>query len=186
MGRQRQIQALCDDCACSIYNTRAPSLEYARRVAKLLFMTAAHESGGFRWRRQLGLGRFDNRGAFGLWQCERASIEDSIRFVRSAKRRALYHHCVDWLDAYDHDFPDLSLSEHDLNAITTVMQDNRGDPLACLMARLHYLKFPGAVPPNTAGMAAYAKQYYNTHLGKAVAADYLIAFEKYWPGDEKE
>ena len=89
----RVVRLLCDDCACSIYTSTAPSMAYADRVARLLFMTAAHESGGFRWRRQLGFSRDDDRGAFGLWQCEWQSIADSIRYVRTPKRVELYHRC---------------------------------------------------------------------------------------------
>ena len=177
----RAIQHLCGDCAVSIYGNRAPSMAYAERVCKLLFMTAAHESGGFRWRRQLGFGRLDTRGAFGLWQVERQSIEHSIRYIRHPARPELYGRCVTWLDQYDRDFPDLNLSEPSIIGICTVMQDPRGDALACLFARLHYLKFPAPVPSTLPAMADYAKKYYNTHLGKATPQDYLTAFERWWP-----
>lgn len=176
----KSIQLLCDDCACSIYGNNPPSPAYADRVARLLFMTAAHESGGFRWRRQLGFGRFDSRGAFGLWQSEWAAIEDSIRYVRQPKRVELYQRCVTWLDGYDKDFPDLNLGAVAKANILTVIQDARGDPLACLLARLHYLRFPEPVPATPPGIADYAKRLYNTRLGKATAAHYLTAYEKWW------
>ena len=176
----RVVRLLCDDCACSIYTSTAPSMAYADRVARLLFMTAAHESGGFRWRRQLGFSRDDDRGAFGLWQCEWQSIADSIRYVRTPKRVELYHRCVTWLDGYDKYFPELAVDEVSKNGILAVIQDSRGDPLSCLLARLHYLRVPEAVPATVQDMAVYAKRYYNTRLGKATAADYLSAYEKWW------
>ena len=48
---KQDILRLCRDCAASIYGTAPPSPQYAERVAKLLFMTAAHESLAFRFRR---------------------------------------------------------------------------------------------------------------------------------------
>jgi len=176
----RVVRLLCDDCACSIYTSTAPSMAYADRVARLLFMTAAHESGGFRGRRQLGFSRDDDRGAFGLWQCEWQSIADSIRYVRTPKRVELYNRCVNWLDGYDKYFPELDVNEVSKNGILAVIQDVRGDPLSCLLARLHYLRVPEAVPATVQDMALYAKAHYNTRLGKATASDYLSAYEKWW------
>jgi len=183
MAIAREIAHLCDDCACSIYGTRAPSAAYADCVSRLLFMTAAHESGGFKHRRQLGFGKADGRGAFGLWQCEWPSIEDSIKYVRQPKRAELYGRCVTWLDGYDRHFPELNLTTIAKLGILAVIQERRGDPLACLLARLHYMRNPEAVPETPQEQAAYAKRVYNTHLGAATAADYLRAYERYWPDD---
>jgi len=52
--------------------------------------------------------------------------------------------------------------------------------LSCLLARLHYLRVPEAVPATVQDMALYAKAHYNTRLGKATASDYLSAYEKWW------
>jgi hypothetical protein len=177
---KQDILRLCRDCAASIYGTAPPSPQYAERVAKLLFMTAAHESLAFRFRRQIGFRRETCTGAFGLWQCEWQSIADSIRYVRTPKRVELYNRCVTWLDGYDKYFPELAVDEVSKNGILAVIQDSRGDPLSCLLARLHYLRVPEAVPATVQDMAAYAKRYYNTRLGKATAADYLSAYEKWW------
>lgn len=174
------ILRLCRDCAASIYGTTPPSPEYAERVAKLLFMTSAHESGGFRYRRQIGFTRDSVTGAFGLWQCEWPSIADSIRFIRNPKRAELYGRCVTWLDGYDRQFPELALHDVAQRGILATIQDVRGDPLSCLLARLHYLRVPEAVPATVQEMAAYAKKYYNTRLGSATDADYFRAYERWW------
>lgn len=175
----RVVRLLCDDCACSIYTSTAPSMAYADRVARLLFMTAAHESGGFRWRRQLGFSRDDDRGAFGLWQCELASIEASIDLIHRPDRRPLRDRCLAWLDRWP-GLEDVDLSHRTLGIALLALQEPRGDPLSCLLARLHYLRVPEAVPATVQDMAAYAKRHYNTRLGKATAADYLSAYEKGW------
>lgn len=180
VSSSKVIALLCDDCACSIYGTRPPSAAYADAVARLLFMTAAHESGGFRYRRQIGFARDSVTGAFGLWQCEWPSIADSIRYIRNPQRAELYGRCVTWLDGYDKHFPELALHDVAQRGILATIQDVRGDPLSCLLARLHYLRVPEAVPATVQEMAAYAKKHYNTRLGKATAADYLSAYERYW------
>jgi hypothetical protein len=50
------------------------------------------------------------------------------------------------------------------------------DRLAVLFARLHYIKFPEAVPRTVSGQAEYWKRYYNTVLGKGTPEKYL----KHW------
>lgn len=175
-----RISRLCRDCASSIYGTRAPTAAYADNVARLLFMTAAHESGGFRHRRQLGFARFSAKGAFGLWQCELASVEDSIDYIRNASRRPLFERCMQWLDGWP-ELSDIDLSHRTAAFALLALQDPRGDPLSCLLARLHYVRDPQPVPATPPEMAAYAKRVYNTRLGAATAADYLRAYERYWP-----
>jgi len=143
-------------------------------------MRAAASAGAVNSAFRLGISRDDDRGAFGLWQCEWQSIADSIRYVRTPKRVELYHRCVTWLDGYDKYFPELALHDDAKRAILAVIQDVRGDPLSCLLARLHYLRVPEAVPATVQDMAVYAKAHYNTRLGKATASDYLRAYEKWW------
>jgi hypothetical protein len=47
------------------------------------------------------------------------------------------------------------------------------DRLACLMARLHYVRFAEAVPRDLQGQAAYWKKYYNTVAGKGTPKKYM-------------
>ena len=101
-------------------------------------------------------------------------IRDSIRYGRTPKRAELYSRCVNWLDGYDKYFPELAVDEVSKDGILAVIQDSRGDPLSCLLARLHYLRVPEAVPATVQDMALYAKAHYNTRLGKATAADFRI------------
>jgi len=176
---KQDILRLCRDCAASIYGTAPPSPQYAERVAKLLFMTAAHESLAFRFRRQIGFRRETCTGAFGLWQCELASIEASIDLIHRPDRRPLRDRCLAWLDRWP-GLEDVDLSHRTLGIALLALQEPRGDPLSCLLARLHYLRVPEAVPATVQDMAVYAKRYYNTRLGKATAANYLSAYEKWW------
>ena len=176
---KQDILRLCRDCAASIYGTAPPSPQYAERVAKLLFMTAAHESLAFRFRRQIGFRRETCTGAFGLWQCELASIEASIDLIHRPDRRPLRDRCLAWLDRWP-GLEDVDLSHRTLGIALLALQEPRGDPLSCLLARLHYLRVPEAVPATVQDMAVYAKRYYNTRLGKATASDYLRAYERWW------
>ena len=176
---KQDILRLCRDCAASIYGTAPPSPQYAERVAKLLFMTAAHESLAFRFRRQIGFRRETCTGAFGLWQCELASIEASIDLIHRPDRRPLRDRCLAWLDRWP-GLEDVDLSHRTLGIALLALQEPRGDPLSCLLARLHYLRVPEAVPATVQDMAVYAKAHYNTRLGKATAANYLSAYEKWW------
>lgn len=97
---KQDILRLCRDCAASLYGAVPPSPAYAEQVAQLLFMTAAHESAGFRYRRQIGFRRESQGGAFGLWQCELGSLEASIDLIRKPERRALLDHCLAWMDRW--------------------------------------------------------------------------------------
>jgi len=63
---KQDILRLCRDCAASLYGAVPPSPAYAEQVAQLLFMTAAHESAGFRYRRQIGFRRVRSRGLSAL------------------------------------------------------------------------------------------------------------------------
>lgn len=174
------ILRLCRDCAASIYGTTPPSPEYAERVAKLLFMTSAHESLAFRFRRQIGFRRETCTGAFGLWQCELASIEASIDLIHRPDRRPLRDRCLAWLDRWP-GLEDIDLSHRTLGIALLALQAPRGDPLSCLFGRLHYMRDPLPVPVTPMEMAQYAKEVYNTSAGKAAALDYYQAYERHWP-----
>ena len=177
----RRIQQLSRDCASSIYGATAPTPRYAEITARLLFMTAAHESGGFRHRRQIGFSRDSTRGAFGLWQCEQGSIGDSLAMLQRSNRRALQHHCVAWLDRW-HGLSDITLHPASLQAILYALQEPRGDPLSCLLARLHYMRDPEPIPEGLPCQARYAKDVFNTEAGSATPMLYFEAYQKYWPG----
>jgi len=91
----KEIRVLCQSCAENIFANLGPSEQYALAVARLLFMVAAHESGGFQYRRQLGFAWSNGFGAHGLWQIEWASVSDSIGMLR--RKSALAQRSARWL-----------------------------------------------------------------------------------------
>ena len=47
------------------------------------------------------------------------------------------------------------------------------------MARMHYLRVPGAIPVTIEGQAAYWKQFYNTIYGAGTEEEYLENYVRY-------
>ena len=182
----KEIRVLCQSCAENIFANLGPSEQYALAVARLLFMVAAHESGGFQYRRQLGFAWSNGFGAHGLWQIEWASVSDSIGMLR--RKSALAQRSARWL------FRDSHAPSWWFDASINLLADNGPrqfkpllvmmcgwDRLCCLFARLHFLRVPAAVPSEVEAQGMYAKQWYNTEKGKAAARDYVDAFNLYWP-----
>lgn len=172
----KDILSLCCAVARAV-PTAMHSQEHEWNVIRLLFMTVAHESDGFRARRQYGFTPHSLKGAFGLWQCEWGSVSTSLDHL--VYRPAVHEQCVAWVDAFD--IPRDHLLAANREQILLALQGQAGDPLSALFSRLHYKWVPEYVPENIYDMARYAKQYYNTYKGSARESDYRIAFEKYWP-----
>lgn len=158
---------LSRSCAAAIYGRTAPSPRYAAAVASLLAGTAATES-HLHYRRQGGFSWASNAGAWGLWQTEGAAVEDSLAYLQ--RRDDVHARAMEWL------FQQPNVSARPLLELSTggVLRLLSGwDRLACLMARLHYLRVPAAVPGEHAARAVYYKRYYNTAAGKATPEKYL-------------
>jgi len=168
---------MCASCALHIHGATPQSYEYAaNRTRRLLFMTGAHESGQWRWRRQHGFSEYSDGGAFGLWQCELGSIEASVRAI--ARNTWLRNNVELWLNTWGSDVIDPS--EYSAAQILLALQRPEGDALSCLLARLHYFRVPEPFPRGLADLAKYAKRYYNTHLGSATWENYRDAYERGW------
>jgi hypothetical protein len=172
-----EFQALCRSCALAIFTKNRPTEWYAERVAQLLFMTASHESDRFETRRQYGFSNGTAAGGWGLMQLEWGSILDSVRLLN--RKVALANRVRAWLELEDVYIPELN--EKSKWKILFALKEQRGDRLGLVLARLHYLRMPGPVPEDVAGMAEYAKRYYNTPLGKATPGMYLTKFTALWP-----
>lgn len=165
-----ELIRLCRDCAGAVYGTRPPTGRYAESVARLLAGTAAAES-LLRYRRQIGFSDTNIRGAWGLWQTEQHAVMDSVRYLRrrvdvnvSAIRFAPNAAAALLLDP----LPLMQLIEAD-------------DRVACLFARLHYLRVAESVPDDLRGQAGYWKRYYNTRLGKGTIEGYMDKFRMVEP-----
>lgn len=167
--------ALCRDCATNIYGARKPTEAYAFNTARLLAMTAAHESGGFRFNRQRGFSMLSRGGAFGLWQVQENSVVTSLGYLQ--KRPDVSERAGRWLFR-EGSVPATWWARYDVSALLLTIT---GWPrMGCLFARLHYLWFtPHAIPAIVPEMAKYAKLYFNTTAGSATAQDYLEAYERW-------
>jgi hypothetical protein len=154
-----------------IYGNQPPNTDYARRVARLLFGTAAQES-EFIERRQHGRDGCPlpgDIGAFGLWQVEIAtSVEDSLDALYA--RPALLDRVKAWLPIHCREV----LETRNARFTAWFMMVSSGDPLAVLFARLHYLfRTKDPVPESVEEQAAYWKRWYNTIAGAGTVEQYL-------------
>jgi hypothetical protein len=165
------IIRLCQDCAASIYTHRQPTTAYQGRVARLLVGTAAAES-AFIHRRQIGFSWSKPDGAWGLWQTEYAAVHDSLEMLRRNQR--LYQRAAEWLFCE----PKATLQAfYTMDSLELLCILAGWDRAACLMARLHYLRFPAPVPEGLFAQAGYWKKYYNTVAGAGTEERYRDAWE---------
>ena len=120
---------------------------------RLLLMTAAHESGGFRHLRQI------QGPALSFYQIEPATHFDL--WENYLKHRSLLARCVS----------DTGVKKPNDALVTDQWYATR-------VARAIYWRVPEAMPDadNLTSLARYAKEHWNTHLGKATATDYLNAY----------
>lgn len=134
-----------------------PSIPYSETAVELLMMTAAHESHLGEYIAQVG------GPALGIYQMEPATEND-------IHTNYLFHR---WR----------------LDDCVTVYMTGQEDELvwnmkyATAMARVHYFRVPEPLPEGSLQneetirkLAAYAKKYYNTELGKATEEDYYEAY----------
>ena len=168
------LLALCRDCAANVYGARAPSPEYAESVARLLFGTAIQESGGLRWARQIGFGPDRIDGGWSWWQLERGSVADSTR--RLSRYPALASRAAAWL--------------FETSSATPRWYDYQGPEglmfllwnwprMACLFARLHYMRDARPVPEGLEEQAAYWKRVFNTRDGAGTPAQYVDMWRRH-------
>lgn len=183
--KPQDMVALCRECAGAIYGTRPPNPGYAEAAAKLLAGTAATES-QLQYRRQHGLSWERDVGAWGLWQSEAIALYDNIAYLANrhdvGARAAefcwgIHGSAQIWqymLPAkYDASDPLMRVAVRRLYA---------EDRLAVVMARVHYLRQPSAIPRDLRGQAAYWKQHYNTISGAGTPEKYLENFHYFIGG----
>ena len=122
-------------------------------------MTAAHESGGFVHRRQIG------GPALGIFQMEPATHDDiwehyliARSYLRASIRAVI-----------------------PIGPIPKAEYMETSDPYACAMARAHYRRVSEPLPDagDLGGMAAYAKRHWNTPAGAATPQKYLDAYRRH-------
>ncbi len=179
LATARQVLTLARDCAASCYTHTPPAAHYADRVARLVFMTIAHESDGFRARRQYGFAADSTAGAFGIAQVEWATAAWLLTWLHHHNRRPMVARARCYL--MRHGLNDIDLLNVNRDRMLRLLQTPEGDPLAVLLCRVRYLVVPSPVPAHPTDMASYAKRHYNTHAGKATWKNYLDAYTEWWP-----
>lgn len=139
----------------------APEIPNSYVAQELLMGTAAQES-NFQYVDQIG----DAPGpAFGLWQMEKATHDDHIKWLagnKSLERK------VQRLE------------------IPAIIQPNAAIEMhgnlyyAAALCRIHYWRVPEPLPSHELeDLARYWKKYYNTHLGKGTTEEFIHNFQEY-------
>jgi hypothetical protein len=152
------VSGLSWSCAYNIYGKYPPNNRYAKAAAQLLIATAAHESRGFRHRRQMHFRPAPEslNGGFSLWQLQRGSIHTTRMWL--SRRPDVEVRVYDWLSRHDKVAPPLD----DEVAVLCHLQTPDGDPMGCVLARCHYLRVtPHPIPERIDDQAAYWLQHYN-------------------------
>ena len=124
-------------------------------VVQLLVMIAAHESGGFRYVKQMGEGP-----ARGLLQMEPVGLAEVVRYYRLRQNKFAQIKGLDQV---------------------TVDQLVFDSALAVVCARIFFMAEPEALPAadDIDALAQYAKKHWNTAAGKATANDYADAYRSH-------
>ena len=171
----RRIWRLCQGCAAMVYGAKPPSPAYVDRTARLLFGTAAQES-GLQWERQR-TPRFEGGvGGFGKWQVEPGSIKASLAYLR--ERPGVLARATQWLFADPHapvTWPDLI----PMDALLWALRLDDNDKLGVLFARLHYFRIPQPIPETLAAQSVYWKDGFNTAVGHGTPEAYLDNWNRY-------
>lgn len=154
-----------------------PEIPISRAAERVVLLTAAHESSGFRYIDQLSNDPARPGPAYGLWQMEAATLADHWA----------------WLRARDGDGhlvrPALLAKIEELLAPwpTLPLQLHGNLYLACAMARVHYRRAPEPLPDDLDGVAHLWKVRYNTVDGKGTEAEFKAnARRAGWPFDAVE
>lgn len=172
----KELVALCRACAAEVYGDRPPSAQYAERASMLLAGTAAHESDGFKARRQYGYTYVNDGGAWGLWQTERAVLVDTRQYL--ASHPLVLRHVTTFVCQDSRADPQWLLRQYtDSTALLRWIACN--DRMAVCQARLHYFQKPGAIPTTIQGQAEYWKHWYNTERGKGTTREYIRDWDRY-------
>jgi len=163
-----QILDISRECAASVYGHRPPSAQYAERAAMLLAGTCATESAcvdvrqhGYSWDIDLG--------AWGLWQSEKPAMFDNLIYLTSNNV----------LCARGMKFAEIEWTALQRMGGSSILRCVAASPrLACLMARVHYLRRPEPIPASVDAQARYWKKWYNTAKGKGTPEKYMRDFDR--------
>ncbi len=140
-------------------------IPYSEEAVDLLMMTCAHESIGGTYLRQVGM--TGDKGAFGVYQMEMATMDDIYENFLRYRRELLFR--VD-------DFANERRADSQNDLMTNLAY-------ATALARVHYWRVAEALPSKDdtpyaymSKLGEYAKKYYNTPLGKATSSKYVTDY----------
>ena len=141
-------------------------IKYSEEAVDLLMVTAAHESHLGHYLKQI------QGPALGVFQMEPLTYEDHWLYVESKRR--------------------LRLMMMDMNFTLHKAEDMEWNlRYAIVMARVHYFRKPEPIPWKPRlfnevsnenylrNLSTYAKEHYNTYLGKATPEEYYDDYIKY-------
>lgn len=128
---------------------------------RLVMGTAAHESAGFRYVRQLGGGP-----ALSLWQIEPATYLDLMTNTLPGLRIDLRAKFADLFARPARPYPEPEALVRDLF-------------LGAAVCRLLYYRHPDPIPDTLEGQAAMWKKLYNTPRGAGTAEEYIAHFRAF-------
>lgn len=146
----------------------SPAIPYSETATELLMMTAAHESHLGEYIAQVG------GPALGIYQMEPATENDIWdNYLEYNRQLGVGIYVLSMAPT----LKNASLAEREGADLIYSL------PYATAMARVHYFRVPEALPEGSLQneetirkLAAYAKKYYNTELGKATEEDYYEAY----------
>ncbi len=131
---------------------------YSQSAEELLLLTAAQESQGGKYIRQI------KGPALGIMQMEPKTFYDHVnhflRYKEELRINILSTCNMTWYDE------------------SSLIYNLR---FSIIMARIHYLRFSEMLPLHTDihALATYYKKYYNTKLGKATVKEAIKNYKKY-------
>ena len=134
-----------------------PEIPYSLDAENLVLGTGAHESCGWKYRKQLG-----NGPALGLFQMEPATFNDIV------KNYLKYH-------------PNIAEKIKLISRVSVLSAIDliNNDRLAICMCRVHYLRVKYKLPTSVIRYAAYWKLFYNTRKGKGTIKEFVDNYKAY-------
>lgn len=130
---------------------------YSPQAVQLLIGTGAHESAGWRYRRQLG-----NGPALGFFQMEPFTHDDCW---------------TNYLNYHPHIGQKILQVSGMFTPDASALEFN--DVYAICIARVKYMRDSQPIPLDLPGQAQYWKRVYNTYLGRGTVEEYITHYQMF-------
>lgn len=178
VGVARRFWAHAQAAAEVVCGDVFPTVEYRDRAARLVFGTAAHESDGFRYRRQVGdripfVPSAPLFGAYGLCQMESGAIADCVAWLQKHREAAARVAGLLYQDRRAELYAAELVARRSLYDWAELLTLEGGDLAAAVLCRVYYLTRPGAIPESDLGRADYWKREWNTDKGSGTVEKFM-------------